>query len=116
MNYGMYSDNTNNEDFNEKSEVLKHAAESKLGMLQRGSVTEITLGDRTFQITDPKRIEQTISVLKHHDEALHILRSRLKEHHSVLGQLIQEINTLKNEVQRLKEITNGYGSQEFSNY
>lgn len=115
MIHGMYSNN-NDDQFEQKSEVLKHAVESKLGMIQRGSVTEITLGDRTFQVTDPKRIEQTISVLKHQEEAIHTMRTRLKEHHNAIGVLVQEIQTLKNEVQRLKEITNGYGSQQFSNY
>ncbi|AMM43850.1 virion structural protein [Pectobacterium phage vB_PcaM_CBB] len=115
MIHGMYSNN-NDDQFEQKSDVLKNAAESKLSMIQRGSVTEITMGDRTFQVTDPKRMEQTISVLKHQEEAIQNLRARMKEHHNAISVLVQEIQTLKNEVQRLKEITNGYGSQEFSNY
>lgn len=115
MIHGMYSNNKDDQ-FEQKSDALKNAAESKLSMIQRGSVTEITMGDRTFQVTDPKRMEQTISVLKHQEEAIQNLRSRMKEHHNAISVLVQEIQTLKNEVQRLKEITNGYGSQEFSNY
>lgn len=115
MIQGMYT-NQKDEDFDNKSKLVQQTAQSKLSMIQRGSVTEITLGDRTFQVTDPKRMEQTISVLKHQEEAIQILRSRVKEQHTAINILIQEVNTLKNEVQRLKEITNGYGSQEFSNY
>ena len=113
----MYSSNQqNDEKIKEKKEILKDSIESKLSILERGSVTEITLGGRTFQITDPKRIEQTFSVLQHHEESLHLLRQRVKEQSSAINQLINEVTTLKNEVQRLKEITNGYGSQELSNY
>lgn len=115
MIQGMYS-NHEDEQFEQKSEILKQSAESKLSMIQRGSVTEITMGDRTFQVTDPRRMEQTISVLKHQEDAIIALNRRVKEQHNAIGILVQEIQTLKNEVQRLKEITNGYGSQEFSNY
>lgn len=113
---GMYSDNSQDENFEKKSAGLNQLAQSKLQMLQRGSVTEITMGDRTFQVTDPKRIEQTISVLQHHEEALFTLRQRVKEHHTAINALIIEVEKLKNEVQRLKEITNGFGSNELSNY
>ncbi len=115
MIHGMYSNNKDDQ-FEQKSDALKNATESKLSMIQRGSVTEITMGEKTFQVTDPKRMEQTISVLKHQEESIQILRTRMKEHHNAISILVQEIQTLKNEVQRLKEITNGYGSQEFSNY
>ncbi|AFC21731.1 virion structural protein [Cronobacter phage vB_CsaM_GAP32] len=116
MKHGMYSDNNNDQHFEEKTNALKSIAESKLSMIQRGSVTEITMGDRTFQVTDPKRLEQMISVLKHQEESIQVLRTKIKEHHNAISVLVQEVQTLKNEVQRLKEITNGYGSQEFTNY
>jgi len=114
----MYSQPTKEqqEAIDNKTKTVGAMATSKLQMLQRGSVTEITMGDKTFQVTDPKKIEQTITVLKTHDEAIFTLRQRVKEQTSVINQLLQDVNTLKNEVQRLKEITNGYGSQEFSNY
>ncbi len=95
---------------------IKAVNESKVDIIQRGTVTEITMGGRTFQVSDPKRIEQTVTVLKSHDEALHQLRQRIKEHTTVINQMQQTINTLSTEVQRLKEITNGYGSQQISNY
>lgn len=115
MNKGMYSSEPD-ESFARKSAILKDSAESKLNMVQRGSVTEITLGGRTFQVSDPKRIEQTVTILKNHEEAMHTMKQRLKEQHNAIGILVQEVNTLKQEVQRLKEITNGYGSQEYTGY
>jgi cell shape-determining protein MreC len=115
MNKGMYS-SVPDEKFAQKSAILKDSAESKLNMVQRGSVTEITLGGRTFQVSDPKRIEQTVTILKNHEEAMHTMRQRLKEQHNAIAVLLQEIQTLKNDVQRLKEITNGYGSQEYNGY
>ena len=42
MNKGMYS-SVPDEKFAQKSAILKDSAESKLNMVQRGSVTEITL-------------------------------------------------------------------------
>lgn len=113
MNNGMYSA-TPSGGFANKTKLVNDLAESKLTMLQRGSVTEITLGGRTFQISDPKKIEHAISILKHQEEAISNLRVKIKEHSTAIGQLVREIQNLKNEVQRLKEITNGYGSQEFN--
>lgn len=98
-----------------EKEKLKENA-SQLSILRQGTVTEITMGDRTFQVTDPKRIEQAITFIGQHEEALFTLRQRIKEQTSILKIMANDIATLKQEVQRLKEITNGYGSQEFSNY
>lgn len=99
------------------SEALKlKENKSQLSILRQGSVTEITMGDRTFQVTDPKRIEQAISFIGQHEEALFNLRQRVKEQTTIINLMVNDIATLKQEVQRLKEITNGYGSQQLSNY
>lgn len=89
---------------------------SQLSILKQGAVTEITMGDRTFQVTDPKRIEQSIVYIERHEEALFLLRQRLKEQSTVINNLRNDVETLKQEVQRLKEITNGYGSREYTGY
>jgi hypothetical protein len=98
----------------EKLKVTENV--SQLSILRQGSVTEITMGDRTFQVTDPKRIEHAISFIGQHEEAIFNLRQRVKEQTTIINLMVNDIATLKQEVQRLKEITNGYGSQEFSNY
>lgn len=115
MNKGMYSSKAD-ENFDKKSNALKEQAESKLDIIQRGSVTEITLGNRKFQVSDPAKLERVISILKGQEDAISTMRQRMKEQHNALAVLVQEVQTLKNEVQRLKEITNGYGSQEYSGY
>jgi hypothetical protein len=115
MSKGMYSSKPD-ESFDKKSEVLKEQAQSKLDILQRGSVTEITLGNRKFQISDPAKLERVAMILKGHEDMLSTMRNRIKEQHNAISVLISEVQTLKNEVQRLKEITNGYGSQEYSGY
>ncbi|SOK58556.1 hypothetical protein [Yersinia phage fHe-Yen9-04] len=99
-----------------KKEELKEDSK-QLSILRQGSVTEITMSGKTFQVSDPKRIEHAIIILERHEEVLFTLRQRIKEQTQSINILLNEIEKLKSDVQRLKEESNnGFGSQEYTNY
>lgn len=109
MKEHMYGQSSEDEPNNKK--ITENTA---LPFVKRGSVTEITIGDSTFPVVDPKKLEQLVVIIRRHDESLFLLRQRLKEQSTTINKLIQIVNTLEQDVQRLKEITNGYGSQEYT--
>ncbi|AQW88809.1 putative structural protein [Erwinia phage pEa_SNUABM_50] len=116
MKSKIYAEQELTDEEKKQKEELKEDAK-QLSVLRQGTVTEITMGGQTFQVSDPKRIEQAISFLERHEESLFTLRQRIKEQNKAINVLIQEIEKLKADVQRLKEESNnGFGSQEYSNY
>lgn len=116
MKSKMYAEEKLNDEKKQQTDELKEGVKP-LSILRQGAVTEITMGGQTFQVSDPKRIEQAISFLERHEESLFTLRQRIKDQNKALNVLIQEIEKLKADVQRLKEESNnGFGSQEYSGY
>lgn len=105
------------EEQKKKTNDLKEQFSSELKLLRQGSVTEITMGSQTFQVTDPKRIEALGNIVVKHDGMLFEIRHSLSTANQSIKILHQEIINLKAEVQTLKEQSNnGYGSQERSDY
>ena len=102
-------------DYDEDEKPKKVEESYDLSVLKSGSVTEITLGDKKFEVIDPNRIEQSLKLISQMNESLYSLRQRIKELSQSNNQLVEEINKLKSEVQKLKDNSNNYGSSEYYN-
>lgn len=80
---------------------------NELQMLKHGNVVEITLHDKTFAIHDPVRIEGIINLVEKHEDSLVMLRQSNRTLTAKVQELINKVNSLKGEVQTLKERLNG---------
>lgn len=111
----IYRDYEENDEENKNKKKINENYQ-QLNLLRQGTVTEITIGDKVFQVTDPKRIEMAIKCLEQHEESLFKLRQRVKEQSTVINALQYEINAMKGDIQFLREnlYGNSYGSREVS--
>lgn len=87
--------------------VPKADKSNELQLLKHGNVVEITLNDKKFAIHDPVRIEGIINLVEKHEESLVMLRQSQRTLTAKVQELINKVNSLKGEVQTLKEKLNG---------
>lgn len=80
---------------------------NEIQLLKHGNVVEITLNDKKFAIHDPVRIEGIINLVEKHEESLVMLRQSNRALTAKVQELILKVNSLKSEVQTLKEKLNG---------
>lgn len=87
--------------------VPKVQKSTEVQMLKHGNVVEITLDDKKFAIHDPVRIEGIINLVERHEDSLVMLRQSNRNLTAKVQELIQKVNSLKSEVQTMKEKLNG---------
>ncbi|AFA44396.1 hypothetical protein [Klebsiella phage phiKp_21] len=86
-----------------KPEVQSIKKSSELKLLRSGSVTEITLDDKTFQVYDAHKIHNIITFVERHEDSIFNLRqdnNNLKKQIQILSKNIQ---TLQSTVTKLQE-------------
>lgn len=110
MNPRMYGVKAN------KTDGIKTIHEKKdYTVFQKGTVTEVTLGDSTFQVVDPHRIEQLFRELGELRSRITILQDELHKAHTANGIMYTEMNNMRNEIQKLKDDKNdGFGTREIN--
>lgn len=83
------------------------------GVRKSGSVTEITLGDKTFEVLSPEKINKMFNMIEKQTQELFELRQYVKKQTQTISLLSDELNQTKMDITKLKELNNGYGSNEY---
>ncbi|EFJ0711979.1 hypothetical protein AYH43_005630, partial [Escherichia coli] len=93
--------------------VPKEQKSKQISLLRQGSITEITLDGKTFQVHDPARIEKIISLVERHEERFFSLSQELAKTKQNCRLLENQISTLTNTVKQLQEQIKNAGFDRF---
>ncbi|EOR9073870.1 hypothetical protein FOI42_RS02020 [Escherichia coli] len=93
--------------------VPKSDKSKELQLLRQGSITEITLGDKTFQVHDPVKIEQLIKLVERHEERLHSVSNETAQLKRKIQYMENEIRTLRNSINKLQDQIKNAGFNQF---
>lgn len=85
----------------------------ELKLLRHGSITEITLDGKTFQVHDPARIEQMIKFVERHDERLFSMGQENIQLKRKIDEITIKVNSLQSTVNNLQEIIKNAGFDRF---
>lgn len=77
--------------------------ESPLKLLNMGSVTEITMDGKTFQVYDAQKIHNIISFVERHEDSLFNLRQDNINLKKQINILTKNVQTLQNSVNKLQD-------------
>ena len=69
----------------------------------QGSVTEVTLDGKSFQVIDPVRMETMAKMVESHEERFFELNQAVKQVRNSTRDLIRQVESLKREMQTLQE-------------
>lgn len=88
----------------------KKEKDNGLQMSKLGNIVEITLGDKTFAIHDPARIEGIINLVEKHETSMYNMRQSHNQVSRKVQELTREVNALKSDIRKLQEQINNGGS------
>lgn len=74
-----------------------------LQMFKQGSVTEITLDGKSFQVIDPRRMEALANLVERHEERFFELNQAVKQLRDEVRKLQNTVKMTRDEVTRLQE-------------
>jgi chromosome segregation ATPase len=83
--------------------VPKEDKSKSLSLLRQGSITEITIDGKTFQVHDPARVEKIIQMVERHEERFFSIGQELSRTKQKCTMLENQINKLSNTVSKLQE-------------
>lgn len=91
----------------------KPVSENKdYSVFRNGLVTEITLGDQTFNVVAAEKIDEINKLVNTHENSMFEMRQHMKKQATAISQLFSEIQALKAEIQKLKDGGNdGFGRE-----
>lgn len=93
--------------------VPKSDKSKSLSLLRQGSITEITLDGKTFQVHDPVRVEKIISMVERHEERFFGLSQELSKTKQKCTMLENQVTKLSNTVNKLQEQIKNAGFDKF---
>lgn len=82
------------------------------GVRKSGSVTEITLGDKTFEVMSPEKINKMYQMIQQQENALFEMRNHVKNQTKVINSLAAAVDKLTSDVNELRKNGGSYGSRE----
>lgn len=93
--------------------VPKEDKSKQLSLLRQGSITEITLDGKTFQVHDPQRVENIIKMVERHEDRLYNTSQEVSKMKQKCHQLEAQVTKLVSKVNRLQEQLRNAGLDRF---
>ncbi len=85
----------------------------ELKLLRQGSITEITMDGKTFQVHDAVRIEQIIKLVERHEDRLFNINQETLQLKRKIQELTNKVNSLQSTVNSLQEQIKNAGFDRF---